>query len=330
MLFWPRPDLFEQLDPDSVDLAAVRKFRSERSEKLERPYHAKQAETLQRLPTADELKGPVSSDLTAAHVTIGSEQDLTEDQHLLLEQAINALQPWRKGPFRLFGHEIDAEWRSNLKWERILPALGELRGRRILDVGCGNGYYMWRAAGLDPSMVIGIDPSVPFYLSFELMQRYLQMKSLQYDLLGVEHLEVFDRAFDVAMCMGIVYHHRNPIMILKNLLGTLRVGGLAIIESQTIPGDDTFALFPEERYAKARNVYFVPTKDCLINWARRAGFKNVELVDHTKVTIDEQRSTEFMAYESLKDFLHPDDDSKTIEGYPAPYRTVIRGERMYV
>ena len=137
---------------------------------------------------------------------------------------------------------------------------------------------MFRAAHFEPAAIIGFDPSVPFYLSFELIQRYLQNPRMQYDLLGVEDLDVFDQAFDIAMCMGIVYHHRSPIPILKRLLKTLRVGGFAIIESQTIPGDGSYALFPEERYAKARNVYFMPTKDCLINWGasgrvqkRRAG-----------------------------------------------------------
>ena len=330
MLFWPRPDLLEQFESGTVDHQAVARVRAERSEKLKRPYHQQQADFLKPLPTVDDLAKPISFDLGIDHVTIGSADDLTEAQHETIRSAISALQPWRKGPFRLFGNEIDAEWRSNLKWDRVLPALGNLHGRKILDVGCGNGYYMFRAAHHNPSAVVGIDPSVPFFLSFELMQRYLQLEHMQYERLGVEHLDVFDQAFDVALCMGIVYHHRSPIPILNRLLKTLRVGGRAIIESQTIPGEGSMALFPEERYAKARNVYFMPTKDCLINWVRRAGFKNVELVDHTKVTPAEQRSTELMAYESLRDFLDPNDENLTVEGYPAPYRTIVRGERMFV
>ena len=272
----------------------------------------------------------VSRELDSDHVTIGKESDLTQTQHELLREALVSLMPWRKGPFRIFGHEVDAEWRSNLKWDRVCEALGDLRGRNILDVGCGNGYYMFRAAASKPARVIGIDPSVPFLLSFELMQRYLQLENLQYERLGVEDLGVFDKAFDIALCMGIVYHHRNPIVILNRLLRTLRVGGFAIIESQTIAGDGSFALFPEDRYAKARNVYFMPTRDCLVNWVRRSGFKNVEVISHTKVTPQEQRSTEWMAYESLRDFLDPGDSDLTIEGHPAPWRTAIRAERLFV
>jgi tRNA (mo5U34)-methyltransferase len=113
-------------------------------------------------------------------------------------------------------------------------------------------------------------------------------------------------------------------------LKTLRLGGFAIVESQTIPGDGPWALFPPERYAKARNVYFIPTKDCLLGWVRRAGFKNVELIDHTKLTTEEQRSTNLMSYESLLDFLDPHEPERTVEGFPAPYRTIVRGERLFL
>ncbi len=333
MLRWPRPDLLSQFsvnEPDCIDIRQIESARLLRQEKLSRPYHARQAEIVSQLPLTADIPKAIGSDLANDWVSIGDRSDLNDEQHQKVSAAIETLQPWRKGPFRLFGHEIDAEWRSDLKWNRILSALGDLKGRRILDVGCGNGYYMFRAAAHEPDAIIGFDPSVVFYLAFEMFQRYLQRPQLQYELLGVEELDVFDRAFDIAMCMGIVYHHRSPIPILNRLLKSLRVGGFAIIESQTIPGEGSMALFPEKRYAKARNVYFMPTKDCLVNWARRAGFKNVELVDHTKVTVDEQRSTELMAYESLSDFLDPDDDNLTVEGYPAPYRTVIRGERQFV
>lgn len=329
MLRWPRPDLIKQLSPN-VDLDEVQKIRTERDKKLDIPYFKEQASTLEPLPMREDLAGDLFIDLESDHVTIGKREDLTDEQFALLEKAILRLQPWRKGPFRLFDYEINAEWRSNLKWDRIASALGEIQGRKILDVGCGNGYYMFRAAAGKPHSILGIDPSLPFYFSFELMQRFLQMENLQYERFGCEHLHLFDGVFDIAMCMGIVYHHRNPINILRDLQKTLRVGGHAIIESQTIDGDGSMALFPEERYAKARNVYFMPTRDCLINWVRRSGFKDVELVSHEKVTVDEQRSTELMAYESLADFLDPNDPNLTIEGYPAPYRTVVVGHRKFV
>lgn len=313
-----------------VDLPEVQRLRAIADEQLLIAKYKPIQDFIEALPSLSELNGTIESDLQQAVVRIGQKSDLTAEQFKALDDAINSLAPWRKGPFELFGRTIDAEWRSNLKWDRVAPALGELRSRKILDVGCGNGYYMLRAAAGDPGAVLGLDPSVTFYYAFELFQRFLNLPQLQYDRLGCEHLYVFDQTFDIALCMGILYHHRSPVEILRDLRKTLRVGGFAIIESQTIPGDGTMALFPENRYAKARNVFFVPTKDCMVNWARRSGFKNVEVVSHTKVSTEEQRATKDMTWESLADFLDPNDPDLTIEGYPAPYRTVIRGERKFL
>lgn len=329
MMFCERPDLIQQLSPN-VNFDEVQRIRVECNKKLTEPNYANLPDLLKQLPTAADIGRPIYSDLSSDHVTVGNREDLTAAEFSLLEKVIRRLCPWRKGPFNLFGFEIDAEWRSNLKWDRIEPCLGELRDRRILDVGCGNGYYMFRAAAQSPNLILGMDPSVQFYYSFELMQRFLQLENLQYEPLGFQHLYVFERAFDVALCMGILYHHRSPIEILRDLRNSLEVGGLAIIESQTINDNGSFALFPKSRYARARNVFFVPTRDCLINWIKRAGFKNVEMVAHTKVTSDEQRTTDMMQFESLIDSLDPNDDNLTVEGYPAPYRTVVRAEREFL
>ena len=329
MLFWDRPDLLEQLSPN-VNLEEVRNRRKVRLPDLDLPRGVDLKRVIDPLPTADDLPNPLHVNFSSDHVEIGKRSDLTDEQFELLEAAIRQFHPWRKGPWKFFDFEVDAEWRSNLKWERISPAIGDLAGKKMIDVGCGNAYYMFRAAAMNPEMLLGLDPSIQFYMLFEMVQRFLQNPTMQFERLGCEDLTVFDRCFDVALCMGILYHQRNPVQILRDLRNSLVVGGHAIIESQSIPGEGTMALFPEDRYAKARNVYFVPTKDCLVNWVRRAGFKDVEVISHCPVTVEEQRSTEFMTYHSLAEFLDPNDPGKTAEGYPAPWRTAVVGTRKYL
>src|SRR5690606_22320977 len=99
--------------------------------------------------------------------------------------------------------------RSDFKWERVRPCIKELRGKRVLDVGCGNGYYMFRAAAEEPELVLGLDPSEAFLYQFETIQRFAGLPNLQYELLGIEELPIFDKFFDLVLCMGVLYHQRN-------------------------------------------------------------------------------------------------------------------------
>ena len=76
-----------------------------------------------------------------------------------------------------------------------------------------------------------------------------------------------------------------------------------------------------------KNVYFIPSVDCLINWLQKTGFKNIRCVDVALTTLEEQRKTDWLENESLIDFLDPQDHRKTIEGHPAPKRAVILAEK---
>ena len=275
---------------------------------------------LRQLPQASELACLV--DTSSDAVTIGRANDLTEQQHETLTQIIKELIPWRKGPFELFGNYVDSEWKSNLKWDRISQVVN-LRGHKVADIGCGNGYYMFRMLGMNPECVVGFDPSEKFYFVFQLIQHFLNAKSLQMELMGVEHVSLFPEFFDTALCMGVLYHQRNPLEAISTIRQSLRPKGKLIVETLTIPGDEANCLFPQNRYAKMRNVYFLPTKKALTNWLARSGFMDVEVVSEDITTIDEQRRTDFSTGESLADFLDPNDHSKTLEGYPAPQRAIV-------
>ena len=326
MSFWNRPDILEPIR-DAVDCDRLDRIRTERAAWPHSRHWGPITKSLAGLPSIAADAGKTEVSLDEDWVTCRAEFELSPENTAMIESIAERLMPWRKGPFRLFDLEIDSEWQSNRKWNRIEQALGDLQGQKILDVGCGNGYYLFRAAAQNPALGIGLDPSVPFLLQFELMQHFCQRPNLQIELLGAEHVDCFHEVFDVVLCMGILYHQKNPLQILKDLWKATRPGGTAIIESQIIPGNSPVALFPEDRYAKARNVFFVPTVKCLENWILRAGFRELEVLSVEKTTLDEQRKTRWTTFESLEDFLDPEDPEKTIEGYPAPHRAAIRAIR---
>lgn len=241
-------------------------------------------------------------------------------------EAARELIPWKKGPFELCGETIDAEWRSDMKWDRLAPHLGKLKDARVLDIGCNNGYFLFRLAELGVKLAHGIDPVLPFASQFELIHRASGLTNVAFDLFGMEHVDQWNEQWEFIFHMGIVYHHRSPIHQLLAIREALVPGGSAIIETIGIPGDEPVALFPQDRYARMGNVWFVPTLPCLIAWADKARFTDIEVLADTDLTSDEQRLTAWCPppMQSLLDGIDPKNPNLTIEGHPAPRRFMIK------
>jgi len=263
-------------------------------------------------------------DFSRDTVTIGQADELsaTDQAHVL--STLKGFMPWRKGPFNVFGIEIDAEWRSQRKWQRLLPVLPDLTNQVVADIGCNNGYYMFRMVPHQPRLVLGFEPLLHHHFTFKTLNGLAGCTNLVSELLGVEQLGLFENFFDTVFLMGILYHRISPIEVLKDTFKSLKPGGTLIVESQAIPSDQPVALFPETTYAKAPGTWFVPTGPCLVNWLKRAGFSNVELFCQHPMDESEQRRTEWMTFESYRDFLDPTDPSRTIEGHPAPWRVFVK------
>ncbi len=240
-----------------------------------------------------------------------------------LSEQLKAFHPWRKGPFELFGTHIDTEWRSDWKWARIAPHLSPLADRKVLDVGCGSGYHCWRLHGAGAGFTLGIDPTPLFNIQFRVLQKYLGYKNVQMLPLGIEDIPPELRCFDTTLSMGVLYHRKSPINHLIELRDTLRPGGELVLETLVVDGPEGYSLVPDGRYGKMGNVWFLPSVKTLEQWLRKVRFSDVKTVDVNVTTIEEQRSTDWMTFQSLDTFLDPNDHTKTIEGYPAPKRAVV-------
>jgi len=265
-------------------------------------------------------------DFSGDVVTIGDAAELSGQDREKVYQALRDFMPWRKGPFEIFGIEVDAEWRSERKWNRVLPELPDLQDKIVADIGCNNGYYMFRMAHHGPKLVLGFEPYLQHYFTFKTLNSFAGCGNLTCELLGVEHMGLFRESFDVVFLMGILYHRSSPVDVLREIRTAMKPGGVLIVESQGIPGSEPWALFPEQRYAKVPGTYFVPTVSCLANWLSRAGFSGVKTFFSHPMSSQEQRRTPWMEFESYEDFIDRSDPSLTVEGYPAPIRIFARAE----
>lgn len=266
---------------------------------------------------------PSSLDLAADTIRIGTAANLDFETRQSLIGLLKHYHPWRKGPFSLFGIFIDTEWRSDWKWNRLKDHITPLAGRNVLDIGCGNGYFGWRMLAAGANFVFGIDPYLLYVLQYQVLAKYIGPTDSYVIPLSLDQLPDKLGTFDTVFSMGVFYHRRSPMDHLYELRYAARSGGEVVLETLVIEGEMGEVLVPADRYARMRNVWFIPSCLTLEAWLKRCGYRDVRMMDVSPTTAEEQRSTEWMTYESLPDFLDPDDPIRTVEGYPAPKRAIF-------
>lgn len=233
------------------------------------------------------------------------------------------LKPWRKGPFQIFDNLINSEWNSSIKYNIIKNHLN-INNKIVADIGCNNGYYMFRMLELNPKKIIGFDPSAHCFCQFDFINHFIDSK-IKFEMLGIQDLTHYDIKFDTILCLGVLYHRTNPIDCLKILKQALNLNGELILDCLIIDSIKPIALSPLS-YAKMKNVYFIPSISALRNWLERANFKDIEIIATKKTNLNEQRKTEWINGESLESFLDKNNPAKTIEGYQAPKRIYLKAK----
>lgn len=304
-------------DPEAV--ARLKALAEERAKSLDWKPFTRFHQCLANLPNREAR----SCCFDEATVRIGEKLETDDPDRNLIQQAAQAIMPWKKGPYSLFGIDIDAEWRSDFKWDRLAPRLPDQAGKAVLDVGCNNGYYLFRLLPQKPHYLLGIDPVPRLWHQFHLLQHYAKIPNLEFAMWGWQELDLWPELFDTIFCMGIIYHHPDPIGILRALYAALKPGGLLVLETIVIPGETPTCLFPPDRYARMRNVWFVPTTTATCHFLERTRFQNIRVVATNRHEPSEQRSTAWNPGPSYADFLDPNNPELTIEGHPAPRRAIL-------
>jgi len=239
-----------------------------------------------------------------------------------LRSLLMKLHPWRKGPLELAGIKIDTEWRSDWKWNRLKPYL-DLNGKKVLDIGSGNGYFGLRMLAAGARLVVGVDPTLVFVMQWLAMQKLCPGLSNFVLPFGIEDLPPGVDNFDTVFSMGVLYHRRKPVEHLEQLKNLTIPGGQIVLETLVLEGEGENILKPDGRYARMRNVHDIPTLAVLHDWLEQAGLNRVRVLDVSNTTCDEQRSTNWMTFESLSECLDSENQMKTVEGHPAPVRAAM-------
>lgn len=257
-------------------------------------------------------------DYKAPYLSIDTEDDDS------LEKTLKQLSPWRKGPYQIGSLNLDSEWRGDLKWNRVLPHIKSLEGKTILDVGSGNGFFTHLMALEGAQLALGIEPFLLFNYQFHAIRNLVKKPPNAFVLpLRLEQMPK-EMSFDTIFSMGVLYHQKNHMEHLTHLKSMMNSGAELVLETLIIDQEFGSQIIPQDRYARMRNVWCLPSTDTVLSWLKQAGFQ-AKLVDITKTTSEEQRATHWIGEntQSLEDFLDPNNDNLTIEGLPAPKRAIF-------
>ena len=141
--------------------------------------------------------------------------------------------------------------------------------RRVLDLGCGTGFFLAELAALRPGAV-GLDIS---HAMLRVSEQYVPGARLV--TADAERLPFAERSFDAIFCKGSLHHTRDHVRFLSNCARVLEPDGVLIMSE---PCNDNFLI----RWARAVmykvSPHFHPDdkgfmKDEIVELMERAGFE---------------------------------------------------------
>jgi tRNA (mo5U34)-methyltransferase len=198
---------------DAIDVDLIKQVRQKETRV---PWEEKEKKFLTALEQAPDISTNAFS-FGSDVIKIGSKEEITSTDLEKLEKSLRTFLPWKKGPFEIFGTAIDAEWRSDFKWARLEPFIEDLTDKKVADIGCSNGYYMFRMMAQNPRLIVGFEPYLKYMYTFLFLQKFAQIPNVHLEPFGVEHIGLYPNFFDVIFCLGILYHHTDPVGILRKL-----------------------------------------------------------------------------------------------------------------
>ena len=112
----------------------------------------------------------------------------------------------------------------------------DLKGKKVLDIGCRDGIYSFEVEKMGASEIIGIDndiskPAVEFLIPFF----NSKVKMVEMNLFDLK-TESFGM-FDVIIFPGTLYHLRYPFHALKIVANILKEDGILLVETAILQED---------------------------------------------------------------------------------------------
>ena len=177
-------------------------------------------------------------------------------------------------PCYIKGNETEMEY-WNLTFDEKLETLSKhikSRSKRILDVGCGPGFFLRRAKSKGWN-ILGIEPS-------EVAAKYAQNQGIPVIIDFFQRVDFLKLGkFDAIHMFDVLEHTNDPVTILKNCFSILKKGGILILEA---PNDFNILQKTVQKVLVKQEYWLAPPQhinyfnfSSLIKLLKNTGFKIV-------------------------------------------------------
>lgn len=145
-------------------------------------------------------------------------------------------EPAAAGGAGRFGPRAYADWRAttlgaiteNLERRLVFELASEVRGRAVLDVGCGDGALAMAFRQRGAVRVIGCDPD-PRMIARAAAEAARQQAEIGYVIAAAEQLPFCDHSFDIVSLITVLAFVPEPGLALGETARVLRPGGRLVL-----------------------------------------------------------------------------------------------------
>jgi len=206
-------------------------------------------------------------------------EELSPARMAELERRVAELEPWLQGPFVLAGNfVIPGRCRLDSRWLWLGERIGDLSGRRVLDVGTNAGYdaFMFKLKGA--ADVLACEPH-----EFIEQARFLESifrSGVEFRQIGWQQLDpALHGRFDLVHCHGLLHHEPHPMALLQKLRSMIAEDGQLLFGSMLHASSEQseYIRFVPDSYAGDRSCWFVPGRLAMRWMLEVAGFEVEEL-----------------------------------------------------
>lgn len=158
---------------------------------------------------------------------------------------------------------------NKIKWDRINKMV-DFNNKKVLDLGCSDGYFSFKSIDAGALLVNGIDLDALRIEKADFVKSLFEYKNLNFSVRDVYNIDLEKEKYDIILCLGLL--HRIPDM--NKLLEKISNTNLLVIETKIYDTQEPICKWGggQSKSNKYNNLYDIPSFNYLKQILEPYGF----------------------------------------------------------